>query len=673
MTTDTQLIPADSRLRTLRWRRFLVAFLLSLGVLVALAAAAAFAYSSMHQGKILPGVAIAGVDVAGLTPAQAQDRLEASLPDVSSGAMLVHVGSVERRVAYTDIGRHYELEASIEQAMSVGRGGNPLDQLAQQVRTMLGGVSITPTISYDAQILSQRVADAVAEAEVTPVNASISFKNGAYVVSPATGGQSVDGAEALRQAIAALNTDSTADTTVEVAAVDVSAEITTPDAEAAVERARAVTDQPLAIDLGSRTEMIDALTLRGWVRLEETAPGSWDLMVAREPIDQLVAVYRSETDQPAVEATFGFQDNHAVALPGQVGYSLDAAAGADAIYAALTARGDGNAVNNVSIPVITTTPTLTTEQAQALADQVKLLGEWTTHYIPSSHNGHGQNIRRPADLIDGTVIQPGEMFDFVGVAGPITKGNGYTDGAAIIHGKTKGEGVLGGGLCSASTTIFNAALRAGFEMHARRNHAYYIDRYPVGLDATIWISGSRVQTMSFTNDSGYPILIRGINRRRTVKFQIFGIDDGRKVTLSKPEVTNQRKAHTYYQFTDALGPREQKRTEYAADGFNSVVVRTVKDASGILIHEDTFRSNYLKVDGIIQVGRATGDPKAGTRILVSDGLPPVSTPKPPPDPTPKPTKAPTPSPDPTPTPEYVDRRDLTTTARPLSTAGRDGR
>ena len=177
--------------------------------------------------------------------------------------------------------------------MSVGRGGNPLDQLAQQVRTMLGGVSITPGISYDAQILAQRVADAVAQAQVTPVNAAISFKNGAYVVSPASAGQSVDGAEAVRQAIAALNTDSTADTSVAVAAVDVSAQITTPDAQAAVDRARAVTDQPLTIALGSRTEVIDALTLRGWVRLEETAPGSWDLMIAREPINQLVGVYRS--------------------------------------------------------------------------------------------------------------------------------------------------------------------------------------------------------------------------------------------------------------------------------------------------------------------------------------------------------------------------------------------
>ena len=527
-------------------------------MLLALATAAAFAYSSMHQGKILPGVAIAGVDVAGLTPAEAQDRLEASLPDVSSGALLLHVGSVERRVTYADIGRHYELETSIDQAMSVGRGGNPLDQLAQQVRTMLGGVSITPGITYDAQILAQRVADAVAQAQVTPVNAAISFKNGAYVVSPASAGQSVDGAEAVRQAIAALNTDSTADTSVAVAAVDVPAQITTPDAQAAVDRARAVTDQPLTIDSGlaDRGDRLAHPARLGPPRGECAGQlGPDDRARADRPARRRVRI----RDRPAGRG------GH-VHLPRQQGRGAAGPdrlqprhrAGSDAIYAALAARGDGNAVNSVSIPITTIKPNLTTEDAQALANRVKLLGEWTTHYIPSSHNGDGQNIRRPANLIDGTVIQPGEMFDFVGVAGPINKANGYTEGAAIVGGKTKGEGVLGGGLCSASTTLFNAALRAGFEMHARRNHAYYIDRYPVGLDATIWISGSYVQTMSFTNDTGYPILIRGINHRRSVKFEIFGIDDGRKVTLSTPDVTNERKSHTYYEFTDALAPREKE-------------------------------------------------------------------------------------------------------------------
>ena len=40
-------------------------------------------------------------------------------------------------------------------------------------------------------------------------------------------------------------------------------------------------------------------------------------------------------------------------------------------------------------------------------------------------------------------------------------------------------------MCSSSTTLFNAALRAGLQMGARSNHKYYINRYPLGLDATV--------------------------------------------------------------------------------------------------------------------------------------------------------------------------------------------
>jgi PKD repeat protein len=218
-------------------------------------------------------------------------------------------------------------------------------------------------------------------------------------------------------------------------------------------------------------------------------------------------------------------------------------------------------------------------------------------------------------------------------------GNGYGEGAAIVGGKTKGEGVLGGGLCSASTTMFNAALRAGFQMGQRYNHGYYISRYPVGLDATIWVSGSSVKNMTFTNDSKYPIVIRAINKKRAVTFEVWGVGDGRTVNLSDPIVTNEVAATQWYQFTDELGPRQTERTEYGADGFDSVVTRTVRDANGNVIHSDSFRSDYKRVDGIVMVGRYPGDPPAGTKIPYTNSLPPA--PGPTPTPTPGPETSPT--------------------------------
>ncbi len=642
MTTETQSLSASrTRLPGFNWRRFALAFAATLVVLLVLASVAAFAYARMNEGRILPGVSIAGVEVAGLSPEEAEQKLRSTLPDVSAGSLQLTVGLVEDNIAYSEIEREYSLEDSIVRAMSVGRDGTPLDQIAQQLRTMMGGVTLNPSVTYDAQALEDRVAAAVATAQVTPVNAAIVFENGEYVVTPSADGQTVDGDAALAQAIAVLNSSDTADTAVTVEAVTLPAQITTPDAAAAVDRAIAVTAEPLYLTTGATTEVISADTLRGWVRLEETGPGAWSLVVAREPIEQLIAVLKSEIDQPAVDAQFHFDGTEPTAVAGQTGFEVDAATATDNVYAALTDRGNGTPTSRVTLPVITTLPAFSTEEAESLVSRVELLGEWTTKYIPSEHNGNGQNIRRPTDLINGYVVQPGGEFDFVDIAGPITKANGYGEGAAIIHGKTRGEGVLGGGLCSASTTVFNAALRAGFEIGERRNHAYYINRYPVGLDATIWISGSYVQTVEFFNDSEYPIVIRGINKKRSVTYEIWGVPDGRTVQLSDPTVTQEREAKNYYVFTDALGPRVQERTEYAADGFVSVVTRTVRNSSGAIIHTNTIRSNYRKVDGIVMVGRAPGDPPAGTRILMSEGLPtpgqnPNPTPNPDPDPDPDP-------------------------------------
>ncbi len=669
MTTKTQTLPTTSRMSAFTWRRFLLFFAGTILVLLAVGAIGTYVYASNNAGRILSGVSIGGVSVSGLTPEAAKAKLLSALPDVSKGALTVTAGSVTQQIPYSDLKRTYNLDTTIDQALKVGRNGNPIDQIGEQLRTMTSGVTLTPTVSYDAAALQQRVQQIVATAQVTPVDATISFENGQYVVTPAADGQQVSADEVLRQSIAALNTDSTANANVNVPATSISAGITTPDAQAALSKVEAVTSAPLVLTVGSTTHTIDAATLRGWVHLVESAPGQWSVVLDRGPIDQLVSILKAQVDQPAVEAQFKFDGGQAVAIAGATGYEVDATSSGDAIYNAILGRSTGTPTAQLTLPVSATVPDFTTEEAQSMVARVSLLGTWTTHYIPSPMNNGGQNIRRPAELINGTVVQPGAVFSFVGVAGPITESNGYGSGAAIIHGNTKADGVLGGGLCSASTTAFNAALRAGFELGARRNHAYYISRYPVGLDATIWISGNYVQDMSFTNDSDYPIVIRGINKKRTVTFEIWGVSDGRTVSLSDAKVANKQAASEFYEFSDDLAPRQTKVVEYKADGFNSVVVRTVRDANGNIIHQDTITSSYRRVNGVILVGRYPGDPPAGTQWPASEGIPPAPGPKPTPTPTdpghtPKPTTELTNSPKPTKPPKDTPTPEATPTRTP---------
>ncbi len=260
-------------------------------------------------------------------------------------------------------------------------------------------------------------------------------------------------------------------------------------------------------------------------------------------------------------------------------------------------------------PVLTVTePVLTTAEAKAAASKMVKISAWTTYFPITDRNGFGANIWIPALTIDGYVVGPHETFDFWDAIGPVTREKGYLDGGAIINGKTEPQGALAGGICSTSTTLFNAALRAGFEMGARRNHYYYIDRYPLGLDATVFISASgSVQTMSWTNDTDYPVLIRGYKIRQGnagwVKFELYSVPSGRQVVIDAPIVKNIRPATDSTQLTSTLAPGAQKRIEYPVDGKQVWRTVTVYDRDGGVIRKVTYYSNYSRVTGVVLVGQ----------------------------------------------------------------------
>ena len=104
----------------------------------------------------------------------------------------------------------------------------------------------------------------------------------------------------------------------------------------------------------------------------------------------------------------------------------------------------------------------------------------------------------------------------------------------IKGNETKKE--LGGGVCQVSTTVFRAAFNGGFPLVNRRNHSYAVPYYkPYGLDATIYLGA---QDFKFKNDTPGDILIQAYVKGDDVNFVFYGTDDGRKVKLEGPFVSN---------------------------------------------------------------------------------------------------------------------------------------
>jgi vancomycin resistance protein YoaR len=643
------------------WRRLGFFFALTLIAVAAFGAAFAVGYARINEGHVVPGVDVAGVSLAGLDRPSAEAQLRHSLPDLSSGSLIVDIGGLREAIAYRDFGRDYNLGYMLDQAFDIGRAPTFVEELQEQVRVLMNGVSVPPVMTWNNDALASRIAELAASGYRTPSDATITRVDGHYVVAPAVVGQSVDAQQAVAMAMAAVNSLSTADTHFSLDATPIAPTVTTEQAQAAADQAEHVVADSVVVSAADRSATITADQLRGWVHLD-AAPGggSWQLTIERGPVDQWVQNLGIAFNTQPTNASFGFTDGIVQVVASSIGSAVDVETTTNNVMAALQERVAGGTSTTAALAMAPVLPEFSTAQAQALASRVKLLSTWTTHFIPGALNGNGINIQIPTSIINGMVVNPGQEFDYLNAIGPITSPP-YETGGALIHGQIVEDGAVGGGMCSCSTTLFNAAVRYGLEITHRSNHSIYISRYPLGLDATIWQAGpTSRQTMAFINDTAYPVLIKGINSRGKVTFEIWGVDDGRTVSFSEPDVQNLNPGVKMYEYVDTLAPGVKKFVNDPYDAMDVTVVRTVRDAAGNIIHQDSFFSHYKRLDGITEVGRYAGDPPAGTRIPIDQyhggGPGPTPTPSNSPNPShsPRPTPEPTPTEAPTPEPTPTD-------------------
>src|SRR5918994_322033 len=141
----------------LAWGRVTFTFVLTLVALILFGAAFAIGYARMNEGRVLPGVTVGGVDIAGLGRTAAEAKLRQSLPSLSGGALSVDIDGRIETIPYAEFGRDYDFGLMLNQAFSVGRGDTFVDQLREQVAILLSGVSLEPQMTWDNDALATRV------------------------------------------------------------------------------------------------------------------------------------------------------------------------------------------------------------------------------------------------------------------------------------------------------------------------------------------------------------------------------------------------------------------------------------------------------------------------------------------------------------------------------------
>ena len=145
-------------------------------------------------------------------------------------------------------------------------------------------------------------------------------------------------------------------------------------------------------------------------------------------------------------------------------------------------------------------PTVTTPQNEWGISE--MVGEYATPYN-SGDAPRTQNLTRGAELVNGTVVKPGEVFSLEQTLGEVDYAHGFADAGVISNGQHVDS--LGGGLSQVATTVFNAGFEAGMDDTEHHAHQYYFDRYPAGREATLWTGKLDVK---FTNSTSNSVLVQ---------------------------------------------------------------------------------------------------------------------------------------------------------------------
>lgn len=227
---------------------------------------------------------------------------------------------------------------------------------------------------------------------------------------------------------------------------------------------------------------------------------------------------RGDFEDPPVNAALAVdRDDNVVVVPGVPGSLLDPELAAEA-----AAQAAGRPDRTADLAVLDgAQPEVTTEDILALGIKEKI-SEFTTEH--SCCQPRVTNIQLFADIINGTIVMPGDTLSLNDAVGERTAERGFKPAPTIIRGKL--EDTVGGGVSQFATTFYNAVFYAGLEDIEHHPHSYYFSRYPEGNEATIsW----RDPDLIFRNDTQSAVLIRTAYTDTSITVKFFGDNEGRQV------------------------------------------------------------------------------------------------------------------------------------------------
>ncbi|GAA1972698.1 VanW family protein [Isoptericola halotolerans] len=431
------------------------------------------------------GTTVAGVDLGGLDATEAVTALEQGLAPRAAEPVTVQAGEVSSTVDPTEAGLSLDAQATVDGLTGFSLSpGRLIDHLA-------GGGEVAPEVDVDRAALTATVSSVADSLATEPVDGTVQFADGEPVATEAADGTEVvtDAAEEVLVGAWLVSTGP-----VDLPTEAVPPQIDQADTDAALEVAEEIVSGPVTVEVDDQSPELPPRVL---ARSTSFVPADGAL-VAEFDGDRLTSALIDRTDDLLSEpndARFEFSGGEPAIVGGEIGTTLDPEAVASAVGEA--AQGGER---RTTVELVEEDPEDSVASLEELGVK-EVVSEFSTPL--TSEPVRTKNLVRGAELVNETLVKPGETFSLLDTLSPIDTSNGFFAAGVVSNGLH--VDAVGGGLSQMATTTYNAGFFAGFDDVEHRQHSYWFSRYPAGREATIYVGSI---DMKFKNDTPYGALMQ---------------------------------------------------------------------------------------------------------------------------------------------------------------------
>ncbi|MFD6967341.1 VanW family protein [Streptomyces sp. NPDC059979] len=551
------------------------------------AGAAAVCFGGLYAAGLLlagddvaPGTKVHGVSIGGMSRAEARQTLDRELGPAAAAPVALRIGERTEQADPASLGLSLDSAATVERAARSGSG--PL--------TVIGGLfasgdpDLRPVVRLDEKAARGSLDALGKKAGQAAREGAVAFEKGKAKAVPPVTGISVD----VNGSLGALRAGylRTGSEPLALPVQRTEPKVGQQETDRALkEFAEPAMSAPVTLTVAGTRISVSPAVLSRHLDLKDDgqgrlAPGLDAKALLADPA--LAAPLRQAAPGPAeARLRVDAAGRVTVAEEGRAGRKVTEQALSSAVLPLLTGADASARTGEVATEAAAPRLSKDTVEQLGIKEQVS---SFTVNFEPAAYRT--TNIGRAAQLINGSLVQPGETWSFNRTVGERTKENGFVDGLIINNGQY--EKAAGGGVSAVATTVFNAMFFAGVKPVEYGAHSFYIERYPEGREATVaWGS----LDLRFANDSGKALYIQAEATDTSITITFLGTKKYEEVRAVQGPRTNIKQPAT----RTGSGPKCEPQTPL--EGFD-VAVDRVFVQSGKEVKRETMKTRYTPRDNV---------------------------------------------------------------------------